>query len=167
MTLAVGPEGEVRMFKTLRNIIGVIVLAVCVPLIFLGLSQAEKDHQLSPRPDSLPLVDQITHNQMTRESELRAVIENLQSESPDYSNMEPILRIVLQEQKASTEEFLKNLGPIENIQFKENDSGVDVYIIGFRNGRTIWEFGKSARGRIQVLAWTYLYERPVRNNIFI
>jgi hypothetical protein len=81
--------------------------------------------------------------------------------------MEPILRILLQEQKASTEEFLKNLGPIENIEFKENDSGVDVYIIGFRNGRTIWEFGKSARGRIQVLAWTYLYERPVRSNIFI
>lgn len=146
---------------------GVIVLAACVPLIFWGLSQAEKDHRLYPRPDSLPLVEQITHNQMTRESELRAVIENLQSESPDYSNMEPILRIVLQEQKASTEEFLKNLGPIENIQFKENDSGVDVYIIGFRNGQTIWEFGKSARGRIQVLAWTHLYQRPVRRNNFI
>lgn len=166
MTLAVGPEGEVRMFKTLRNIIGVIVFAVCVPLIFLGLSQAEKDTRLN-HPSPRSPVTQITHNQMTRESELRAVIENLQSESPDYSNMEPILRILLQEQKASTEEFLKNLGPIENIEFKENDSGVDVYIIGFRNGRTIWEFGKSARGRIQVLAWTYLYERPVRSNIFI
>lgn len=166
MTLAVGPEGEVGMFKALRNIIGVIVLAVCVPLIFLGLSQAEKDTRLN-HPSSWSPVTQVPHNQMTRESELRAVIENLQSESPDYSHMEPILRMVLQEQKASTEEFLKNLGPIENIEFKENDSGVDVYIIGFRNGRTIWEFGKSARGRIQVLAWTYLYERPVRSNIFI
>jgi hypothetical protein len=154
------------MLKTLRNIIGVIVLAVCVPLIYLGLSQAEKDTRLT-HPSSRFPVTQITHNQMTRESELRVVIENLQSESPDYSNMEPILRIMLQEQKASTEEFLKNLGPIENIQFKENDSGVDVYIIGFRNGRTIWEFGKSARGRIQVLAWTYLYKRPVRGKNFI
>jgi len=154
------------MIKTMSHIIGLIVLAVCVPLLFLGLSEAEKgkgsNHPTSPFP-----VTQITHNQMTSESDLREVIENLTSGSPDYRNMEPILRIALQEQEASTEEFLNNLGPIENIEFKENDSGVDVYIVGFQNGRTIWEFGKSARGRIQVLAWNSFYQRPVRSNNFI
>lgn len=154
------------MIKTMGHIIGLIVLAVCVPLLFFGLSEAEKvtrpNYSSSPSP-----VTQMTHNQMTSESDLREVIENLTSGSPDYRNMEPILRIVLQEQEASTEEFLNNLGPIENIEFKENDSGVDVYIVGFHNGRTIWEFGKSARGRIQVLAWTSLYQRPIRSNSFI
>jgi len=71
------------MIKTMSHIIGLIVLAVCVPLLFLGLSEAEKgkgsNHPTSPFP-----VTQITHNQMTSESDLREVIENLTSGSPDY-----------------------------------------------------------------------------------
>jgi hypothetical protein len=154
------------MLKTTSHIIGFIGLAIFLPLLFLGLTEAEKDIR-SNHSSSLSPVTQIIQNQMTSDTELRGVIENLRSRSPDYSNMEPILRIVLQEQKASTEVFLKSLGPLETMEFKENDSGVDVYIIDFRNGRTVWEFGKSATGRIQVLTWTSLYQRPIRSNRFI
>ncbi|MDR4460948.1 MAG: hypothetical protein MRJ67_10620 [Nitrospirales bacterium] len=145
------------MSKLLWQIIGLLGLAVCVPVFFLGFSKAEKGHQNSPILVSQAPVDRITNQQATSESDLHEVIENLKSGSPDYSNMEPMVRVALQEQKASAEEFLKKMGPIEKIEFKENDSGVDVYIIRFRNGRTIWEFGKSARGRIKVVAWNYLY----------
>lgn len=145
------------MHKTLWQIIGLLGLAVCVPpVFFLGFSKAEKGHDSRPIPVSQTFVNRISNEQATSESDLREVIENLKSGAPDYSNMEPMVRVALQEQKTSAEEFLKKLGPIQKIEFKENDSGVDVYIIRFRNGRTIWEFGKSARGRIKVLAWNYL-----------
>jgi hypothetical protein len=152
--------------KTTSHILGLIGLTILLPLLFLGLSEAEKNLH-SNHPSSLSPVTQITEDQMTRETELREVIENLTSPSPDYSNMEPILWIVLQEQQASTKEFLKSLGPLETMEFREHDSGVDVYILEFRNGRTVWEFGKSARGRIQVLTWISLYQRPFHSKRFI
>jgi hypothetical protein len=144
------------MNKTLWQVIGFLGLAVFVPVFFLGFSKAEKGHDSHPVPAPQTAVNRISIEQATSESDLREVIENLKSGAPDYSNMEPMMRVALQEQKTSAEEFLKKLGPIQKIEFKENDSGVDVYIIRFRNGRTIWEFGKSARGRIKVLAWNYL-----------
>ncbi|MFZ1747874.1 MAG: hypothetical protein WAU17_18330 [Nitrospirales bacterium] len=144
------------MYKTLWQVIGFLGLAVCVPVFFLGFSKAEKGHDSRLIPASQTTVNRISNQQATSESDLREVIENLKSGAPDYSNMEPMVRVALQEQKTSAEEFLKKLGPIQKIEFKENDSGVDVYIIRFQNGRTIWEFGKSARGRIKVLAWNYL-----------
>ena len=87
----------------------------------------------------------------TDEHDLRSVINTLRNGSPDYDDMEPALRIAVREQNSSIIKFLNSLGPTRSIQFEETANGVDVYFVQFRNGRTIWQFARSHRGRIAVL----------------
>jgi hypothetical protein len=149
--------------KPSRQFIGVVALTLSVPLLFLGITKAEKGTQNPARSSFQPSANQLTQHQMTTESDLRGVIENLKSESPDYFNMEPKLRIILREQKTAATDLLNKLGSIEAIEFIENDSGFDVYLVWFQHGSTIWEFGKSARGRISVLDWDVLQDSTLKN----
>jgi hypothetical protein len=148
--------------KSLEQFIGLAGLALCVPLLFLGNTKAEKNTQKPSTSSSQPSANQIAQR-MTTESDLRDTIENLKSEYPDYTNMEPTVRVILREQKTAATEFLTKLGPIKDIEFIENDSGVDVYLVWFQYGSTIWEFGKSATGRINVIDWNILQDSTLKN----
>ena len=87
----------------------------------------------------------------TNENDLRAVIEDLRGGSPDFDDMEPPLRIAIRENRANINQFLMALGPIQSIRFEETDTRVDIYYVRFRNGRTVWQFARSPRGRIAIL----------------
>ena len=89
--------------------------------------------------------------QTTDSDELRAVIEDLRSGSPDFDNMEPPLRIALRERKTDIDQFFRAMGSIESITFEETDQGVDIYLVQFRYGRTVFQFARSPRGRIAIL----------------
>ena len=87
----------------------------------------------------------------TDADDLRSVIANLRTGSPEYDDMEPPLRIAVREQSTTITQFLAAMGPIRSIEFEETDSGVDIYLVRFRNGRTVWQFARSPRGRIGIL----------------
>ena len=87
----------------------------------------------------------------TDEDDLRSVIEDLRSGSPDFDDMEPVVRITVREQSSNITQYLAALGPLQSIQFEETDSGIDIYLVRFSNGRTIWQFARSPRGRIGIL----------------
>lgn len=87
----------------------------------------------------------------TSESELRASVEALQRNDPDYDDMEPSVRIAVREQISKIAPWLRSLGAIESVQFEETSNGVDIYLVRFTNGRTIWHFARSPSGKIAVL----------------
>ena len=87
----------------------------------------------------------------TDEDDLRSVIEDLRSGAPDFNGMEPPLRIAVRESISNITEYLARLGPLLFIQFEETDNGIDIYFVRFSNGRTIWQFARSPRGRIGIL----------------
>ena len=150
--------------KPLEQCIGLVALALCVPLLFFwGIIKAENGTQHPSTDCSRPSDNQLTRNQITTGSDLRGVIENLKSESPDYTNMEPTVRFILREQKTAATKFLNKLGAIEEIDFIESNYGIDVYLVQFQKGRTIWEVGESASGRINVLDWEVLQDSTLNN----
>jgi len=87
----------------------------------------------------------------TNENDLHSVIEDLRSGSPDFNDMEPPIRIAVRENEPYINQFLRVMGPIKSIRFEETDSGIDIYYVQFRNGRTVWQFARSPRGRIGIL----------------
>ncbi len=138
-------------------IIGIGALTLGITLVLTGVVKKTKASQADPAPAQKTSAKKVKKHQKTKEEDLRDVIERMHVGTIDYQNMVPIVRFALLEQKTQTEEFLDRMGPIEEIEFIENNDGVDLYIVQFRNGRTAWEFARSPRGRIWVLTWNMLY----------
>ena len=89
--------------------------------------------------------------QTTDKDDLSSVIEDLRSGSPELEDMEPPLRIAVRERKTYIDQFFRAMGPVDSITFEETDRGIDIYLVQFRNGLTVWQFARSPRGRIAIL----------------
>ena len=92
----------------------------------------------------------------TNQTDLRSAIGGLRSGSPDYKDMQPQVRYAVREQIDHVAQMLDSLGIIEEISFQETDRGIDIYIVGFRNGRTLWQYARAQDGRIAVLYFSML-----------
>lgn len=85
------------------------------------------------------------------ESRLRNAITYLQSGTPDYQDMEPMLRIAVEQQAPAIKSRLMSLGPLRQLEFVGPQSGGDVYKATFQNGVTSWAIQISPGGKLAAL----------------
>lgn len=85
------------------------------------------------------------------ESRLRMAITYLQSGMPDYQDMEPMLRIAVEQQNMAVKSRLASLGSLQQLEFVGPQAGADVYKATFKNGVTSWIIQISPGGKLAVL----------------
>jgi hypothetical protein len=85
------------------------------------------------------------------ESRLRTTIAQLKSGSPDYDQMQPVLRIAVRQQLTSVESRLKALGDLQSMSFEGQQNGADVYQVNFTNGPTTWLIAVAPDGKLAAL----------------
>jgi hypothetical protein len=93
----------------------------------------------------MPIQQQIT------EPKLKAVITALQNGTLDLNQLEPVLRIAVQNQMPAVRQRLSALGPLQAIQFVGVQNGADVYQVTFANGVTAWAIQMSPNGKLSSL----------------
>lgn len=87
----------------------------------------------------------------TSEGDLEAVIADLQEGSPNYDDMEPLLRTAVEQQYTQVQSLLHQLGSIISVDFEGTQQGADIYSVSHQNGSTVWQFARSPSGLISVL----------------
>ena len=85
------------------------------------------------------------------QSRLSGVIKQLQTGTPDYSQMEPMLAAAVQNQLPMVAARLQQLGALGSLTFVGQQNGADVYNVQFANGGAAWGIALSPAGKIAVL----------------
>ena len=85
------------------------------------------------------------------EPRLRTAIAYLASGSPDWSDMEPMLHIAVEQQMSMISARLQTLGQLKKLEFVGPQAGSDVYRATFENGVTSWAIQISPTGKLSGL----------------
>lgn len=118
-------------------------------IIFVSRAEAVsfRDSSLEPAVSSLILRVQ----QQVTEPKLKAVIASLQNNTLDLNQLEPILRIAVENQMPAVRQRLNALGPLQGMKFMGVQQGSDVYQVTFANGVTAWAIQMSPNGKLSAL----------------
>lgn len=98
--------------------------------------------------DDVPLV---VAQASATEGRLRTAITELQNGSPNYQQMEPMLRIAVRQQLPAVVQRLQSLGSLQSLSYEGEQQGADVYEATFENGSTVWMIKIAPNGKIAVL----------------
>jgi hypothetical protein len=90
-------------------------------------------------------------NAFDTEARLKAVIEEIRKESPNYEQMEPMVRLTLRHKLQALSAKLKGLGDLVSITREGEQQNADVYEVKFANGNTAWLIGIAPNGNISTL----------------
>jgi hypothetical protein len=82
---------------------------------------------------------------------LKAVIEEIKKGSPNYEQMEPMVRLTLRHKLQTLSAKLKGLGDLVSINREGEQQNTDVYEVKFANGDTAWMIGIASNGNISTL----------------
>lgn len=85
------------------------------------------------------------------EPRLRSAIGYLASGAPDYADMEPMLRIAVEQQMPMITARLRALGQLRKLEFVGPQAGSDVFRATFENGVTSWAIQISPSGKLSTL----------------
>ena len=91
------------------------------------------------------------------ESRLRQSIEDLQNGRPNLDQMEPMLRVAVEQQQASVVRQLTALGRVTSIEYVGLQNGGRIYKVTFERGVTAWGIALSPNGKTAAL-----YFQPVQ-----
>ncbi|MES0809345.1 MerR family transcriptional regulator [Roseibium sp. SCPC15] len=90
------------------------------------------------------------------EQMLRKVIDDHRRGKPDYDNMSPLLKSLVEEQLPVVRQELERLGREKSIEFRGvGTDGFDIYVVDFEGGRVEWGLAQGSGGQL-----TGLYLRP-------
>lgn len=82
---------------------------------------------------------------------LKSAIEKIQSGSPNYDEMEPMLRAAVQNQFSAVQPKLASMGATQSIEFMGAQNGQDIYNVRFENGALAWGIQLLPNGKIAAL----------------
>lgn len=82
------------------------------------------------------------------QARLISAIERIQAGSPNYDEMEPLLRAAVQNQFSSVQPRLSSLGKVQTVEFMGEQNGQDIYNVKFERGALAWGIQLSANGKI-------------------
>ena len=85
------------------------------------------------------------------EQRLRKVIGDLRSGHPDLNDMEPTLRIAVQQQLANVTQRLQSLGQIVSIHYVGPQNNAEVFQVQFQQGVSAWMIQTAPNGKLSVL----------------
>lgn len=90
------------------------------------------------------------------EETLRAFISGAQNDSIDYSMMTDDLSAKMRAQSASVAKVIKDLGPVQAVDWMGQMEGADVFLVAFDRGAVEWLVGFTPEGRLAAILF-----RPV------
>jgi hypothetical protein len=85
------------------------------------------------------------------EQRLRKVIGELQSGQPDLNDMEPLLKITVQQQLPNVTARLKSLGSVTAVQYVGPQNNAEVFQVTFQQGMTAWMIQTAPNGKLSAL----------------
>ena len=85
------------------------------------------------------------------QSRLRQAIEDLSAGRPNLDQMEPMLRVAVEQQQARMSQTLQTLGRVTNIEYVGPQNGTQVYKVAFERGNSVWAIALSPNGKILTL----------------
>jgi hypothetical protein len=85
------------------------------------------------------------------EQRLRKVIGELQAGQPDLNDMEPLLRISVQQQLSNVVSRLQSLGRLTAVQYVGPQNNAEVFQVQFQQGATAWMIQVAPNGKLSVL----------------
>lgn len=99
-----------------------------------------------------PVVESIVlaQNRIFSDSEpqLRTSLAAFSSGSPNYEDMEPILKIAVEQQWPMISRRFSALGALRQVEFIGPQNGLDVYKVTFKGGITSWAIQIAPNGKI-------------------
>jgi hypothetical protein len=134
---------------------GYIFFSLCISVCNSLAFGAESNHpQSNWRPsydsDVGPLL--IAQNEEGQLADrLKATIEALRQGTPNYEDMEPVLRVAVKQQIQASRQLLQALGRLRSVRYEGEQSGGEVYDVRFANGNTVWLIAESPSGRLSAL----------------
>jgi cyanophycinase len=88
------------------------------------------------------------------EATIRRIIAEIEAGTPNYDAMNPELAAATRRQLPRLKAIFANLGGLKSVTFRSVErSGMDVYVVEFRNGKTEWRILKSPNGKIDKLGF--------------
>jgi hypothetical protein len=90
-------------------------------------------------------------NAFDTEARLKTVIDEIKKGSPNYEQMEPMVRLTLRHRLRTLSDKLKGLGDLVSINREGEQQNADVYEVKFANGNTAWMIGIAPNGNISTL----------------
>ena len=88
------------------------------------------------------------------EATMRRVIAEIEAGTPNYDAMNPELAAATRRQLPRLKAIFANLGGLKSVTFRIVErSGMDIYVVEFRNGETEWRILKSPKGKIDRLGF--------------
>ena len=85
------------------------------------------------------------------EARLRQSIADLRNGHPNLDQMEPMLRVAVEQQRARMEQSLAALGALRSVEYVGPQNGAHVFKVTFDQGVTVWMIGLSPNGKTALL----------------
>jgi hypothetical protein len=86
---------------------------------------------------------------------LKRSLEAIQAGTPNYSDMEPLIADVVENQLQNIRPKLANLGPVQKLEFRGMQPSAmgpaEYYRVNFEKGRMSWMVNLGSTGKINVL----------------
>jgi hypothetical protein len=127
------------------------MIAICLAAAIADHATASQTTVSAIQPRSDPAVIEHSESFPQTETVLRSIISELQQGRPDYSRMEPMIQMFIQQQLPNSSKLLQKFGALQKVEFLETRDGTDMFRVDFLNGPTTWSIRLSNSGKIAEL----------------